>query len=48
MIFSEVIRGLFWAVFLKEELYKRNSTYDLLWVWFALNRQKQRGIKRDI
>ena len=22
MIFSEVIRGLFWAVFLKEELYK--------------------------
>ena len=33
---------------LKEELYKRNYTYDLLWVWFALNRQKQRGIKRDI
>lgn len=33
---------------LKEELYKRNYTYDLLWIWFALNRQKQRGIKRDI
>jgi len=33
---------------LKEELYKRNYTYDLLWVWFALNRQKQRGIKRDV
>lgn len=33
---------------LKEELYKRNYTYDLLWVWFALNRQKQRGIKRNI
>ena len=33
---------------LKEELYKRNYTYDLLLVWFALNRQKQRGIKRDI
>ena len=33
---------------LKEELYKRNYTYDLLWVWFALNRQKHRGIKRDI
>ncbi len=33
---------------LKEELYKRNYTYDLLWVWVALNRQKQRGIKRDI
>ena len=33
---------------LKEELYKRNYTYDLLWVWFALNRQKQRGIKKDV
>lgn len=33
---------------LKEELYKRNYTYDLLWIWFALNRQKQRGIKRDV
>ena len=33
---------------LKEVLYRQNYTYDLLWVWFALNRQKQRGIKRDI
>lgn len=33
---------------LKNVLYKQNDTYNLLWVWFALNRQKQRGIKRDI
>jgi len=33
---------------LKEVLYRQNYTYDLLWVWFALNRQKQRGIKKDV
>ena len=33
---------------LKNVLYKQNDTYNLLWVWFSLNRQKQKGIKRFV